>query len=848
VIGRRIGRFLVVSKLGQGGFATVWRARDELLGRAVALKVMDEGLLGSPKARRRFLHDAQAAAALEHPGIVAVYETGESDGLLFMALQLVDGVTLSEHAARRLLPLDEAVRIVAAAAEALAHAHARGVIHRDVTGRNIMVAGDGRVFVLDFGLALAAWQSRLTSTETAVGTAHYMAPELIRGERADARSDLYGLGVVLYEALTGTFPFPGDQPPSVFYSSLNLAPVPPSERRPEIPAALERVVLKAIARDPLERYQSAEELVAALRGLDPGAPAHVESAGIAKHLDGRLATSPAFEAPAPAGVGERGAPPTFLAVLPFEAVESSADPENACAALASRLAETLSAALSRSPGVRVVPPPVSPLPAEPREVAQRLGANLLLRGSVRRSGSQLRVSYALLDPWRGVQVGGDVVDGSALRIFDVEDQVVASLLRALRLESGADAARPSRPGDPAAADRYLQALNYLKRYDSEAAVDGAIKLLEGLIASEGESATYCAALARAFLHKQEHTKQRVWESRAAAACERAMRLAADAPEVRVALGRLQIATGRYDDAVRAFEEALRLQPDSLDAVLGVCRAKGLSGRLDEAEAAARQAVRGHPGDWRGHSLLGWVLFQKGAFAEALAPWRRVVELTPDNARGRRNLGSAHYRLDRLGDAVTAYQESLAIQPNDEAYSNLGTALYVLGRHAECIVAFRRAAELTPLDPVRWGNLGIACRWIAGHEADAPAALDRAIGLMRERLDRNPAQAEWWALLAGWLADRGLLEEAGAAIRRALELDPHDVECMIRAGHVYFQLGDRAESIRWFGSARRAGCGVLEFRRSPALAALREDPEFRRLLEADPTGRDANDVPGSHRCV
>jgi eukaryotic-like serine/threonine-protein kinase len=827
VIGRRIGRYRIVAKVGQGGLATVWKAHDELLGRDVALKVLHDHAAASPKARRRFLHDAQAAAALDHPGVVAVYDTGEAEGLAYIALSLIDGETVSEMAARRLLPVAEAVRIVRDAAEALGHAHARGVIHRDVTGRNIMVARDGRVFVLDFGLALALWESRVTTTEAAMGTALYMAPEVILARKADARSDLYGLGVVLYEALTGTFPFAADQPQAVFYSATSLAPVPPRARRPEIPTALESIVLKAIARDPAVRYQNADELVAELRRVDLSEPAP-ELQRAESSIPGGATNGSGHASPEPSAWSHHGhGDPLYLAVLPFES-DAAADPEGACRALASRLGETVSSALAKT-AVHVVAPGDGPLPATPREVARQLGANAILQGSVRRSGSQLRVTYAVLDPFRGVQIAGDVLDGSAMRVFDVEDQVVASVTRALGGERAVDT-KVSRPADPAAHERYLQALANLKRYDNEASVDGAIRTLEKLIVSQGHVALYHAALARAYLFKYEHTKERSWESRAAACCERARMLDADAPEVRVALGDLQTGAGRHDVACAEFEAALERQPDDFDAMLGLARAHRRAGRLSEAKEICRCAIEKRPDDWRGHILLGQIHYRGGEFAEAVVPWRRVLELTPDNAMGRRYLGSALHLLERHDEAIAAYRESIAIQPNDEAYTNLGTTLFFLGRFEESVPALRKAVELAPSDPWRWGNLGNACRWIPGREAESRQALESAIGLMRERLERNPTQAEWWARMAGWLANLGRFDEATTAIRRALALGPEDVHCMARAVQVLYQVGERAESLHWLRRARKAGYRMAELRRSIGMAQLREDPAFRALFE------------------
>ncbi len=267
MIGTIIGRFRLVGELGRGGMGTVWKAEDQLLGRPVALKLLSPSLASLPDARRRFLREARAASALDHPGVARVHDFGESGDRVYIAFACVQGETVSERAARAPLPYADAARIVAEAADALAHAHERGVIHRDITGRNIMVTTEGRAVVLDFGLALAAGSSRITSGSVTMGTAAYMAPEIAQGRAADERCDLYGLGVVLYELATGTLPFAGRRPEEVLYSALHQAVEPPSRRRPGLPEGLERVILRAMARDPGLRYQRASELAADLRAL-----------------------------------------------------------------------------------------------------------------------------------------------------------------------------------------------------------------------------------------------------------------------------------------------------------------------------------------------------------------------------------------------------------------------------------------------------------------------------------------------------------------------------------------------------------------------------------------------------
>jgi len=209
MLGRTFGRFRVLGKLGEGGMGSVWKAEDTLLGRTVALKFLPESLAGSDSARQRFLREARSTSALAHPSIATLYEAGEDEGRLFLAVEFVDGETVSDRVARGPFEIAEAIRIATEAAEALSHAHERGVIHRDVTSRNIMIARDGHAVVIDFGLALHDHTARITTTGAAFGTVPYMAPEVLRGASASPRSDLYGLGVVLYEMLTGRRPFNG---------------------------------------------------------------------------------------------------------------------------------------------------------------------------------------------------------------------------------------------------------------------------------------------------------------------------------------------------------------------------------------------------------------------------------------------------------------------------------------------------------------------------------------------------------------------------------------------------------------------------------------------------------------
>ena len=848
MIGRAVGRFRIIGELGRGGMAQVWKAEDTLLGRHVALKILSEELARSSEARRRFLREARTGSRLDHPGVPTVFDYGESGELVYMAQTLIDGDTLAALATRAPMPIEEAVRIVARAARILGHAHASGVLHRDVTGRNIMIARDGRVFVLDFGLALAAGDSRVTSTGTTLGTLSYLAPEVLDGRPADARSDLYGLGVVLYEALTGWPPFAAERREATIFAALHVAPPSPRGLRPDIPEALEALVLKAMARAPEDRFQSADELAEALEAFAEGGGAAAASNAMGSQRSrARVSTPPPRPVPTPPPVPasssqeatrvlrRTGRGTVYLAVLPFEGDAVNGGDDSSLELLARGLAESLGASLARLPGVQVIPPGVAPGPqaehGDPRVLARRLGANLLLRGSVGRTGARVHVRWDLFDPWPGVPIAGDAVEGLDAALFDVEDRLAGGVRRAL----GFDEARAVRierraPRDPAAHERYLQALGYLQRRDSEAAIDGALGILERLLESEGESAQVLAALGRARLEKYRVTRERSWESRAAAACQRALELDPEAPEVLATLGEVHFSAGRYDEAVRDYQRALDHRPEMIEALLGLARALEASGDAVGADAACHRAIAARPGDWRAHSALALLDFNRGRYAEATGAFRRVIELTPDNPRAHNNLGSAYYHLDRLEEAMAAYRASIAIQPTARAFTNLGAVLFVMARYEESAESFEKATALSPSDPILWGNLGSACRWIPGREARAAEALDRAIALMGEQLERNPHSARSWAWLSAWLANRRRDAESIAAIEKALALAPEDVHCLSTAGSVYNLLGDPERALHSFREAVRRGYGVEKLRRDPELAPLRENPEFIRILE------------------
>jgi serine/threonine-protein kinase len=798
--------------------ATVWRAEDEMFGRMVALKLLADDLAGSVGARRRFRHEAEIAMFLDHPAIAPVYAHGEDDGVTWMAMSLIEGQTLAARISRSLVPIDEALRITGAVGDALGYAHGHDVVHRDVTSNNVMIARDGRVFVLDFGLARAEGLSRITSTGVAMGTYGYLAPEVLAGQAADARSDLYGLGIMLYEMLTGATPFAGDRIETVAYRAANEDPEPPSRRRAGLGAGVDAFVLKAIARDPGARFQDAGAFCAALAAT---AASLGEPAAAGAHASGSEVLARALTS--------RGV--VYLAVAPIECASEALAP------LGVTLADAFRARLPGSNRLRVVGE-LAPADATAwREFARAAGANAILAGRLRESGARVRLELWLTDPEDGAHLAGGHSDGLSFEPFALEDAALDQARAMLGMPGdSATAVTQATRRDPAADEHFAQALRDLERHDHEASVDGAVKLLERLSAADEPRAEWFAALARACLAKYLLTQEHAWEGRAGAALERALAMAPGSPETLLAQADVRANAGLTDEAISGYERVIAIRPDSYEAWYGLARTLDRAGLSVEAESACRRAIEIRPGDWRAYSALGRVYQRQGKWEHAAEAWRRVLELSPDNSRGARDLGRALHELNRTDEAIGLLRRSIDLQPSATAFTTLGTVLFLKRLSNEAVQAFRKATALRPADPLVWGNLGNACRQLPGHETEAPDALDRAIALMRERLARNPGEAVDWARLADWLQVRGRGEEAERAMERAMAMAPDNVDCLLHATFYHHERGEKAKSLRTLRALLAHGYDPALIRRSSQLSDMCGDEDFERLLKHAEAGR------------
>src|SRR5688572_8269757 len=476
--GTRLAHYRILEKLGAGGMGEVYRAHDEQLDREVAIKVLPADSFADATARARLLREARAAAALNHPAICTIHEVGEADGQSYIAMELVDGQPLSDKVRAGALPLGDVLRCGMQIADALAHAHARQVVHRDLKPANVVAGPDGRVKVLDFGLAkrirdlepaIATTETHesapLTEAGTVVGTLGYMAPEQLRGQPADTRSDIWALGVLLYEIATGTRPFAGQ---SRFELSSSILNDPPRPLPAAVPVTLRAVIDRCLEKQPARRYQSANDVRAAIEAIHAGTASYGRALA-SRHpwLTATLALVMLVALAAAFGLDAirtrlSGGSSRIdaLAVLPLENLSGDANQDY----LADGLTEVLSTDLARLGGLQRVTARSSVVRfkgsrASLADIARELGVDALVTGAVQRSGDRISVTAQLLDPATGNQLWSNRYEHYLQDVLVLRNEIVSAIVREIRAQlSPIEQARlaSARPMNPEAFEAYLK--------------------------------------------------------------------------------------------------------------------------------------------------------------------------------------------------------------------------------------------------------------------------------------------------------------------------------------------------------------------------------------------------------
>ncbi len=686
------GRYRILRTLGQGGMGVVYQAEDVRLKRFVALKFLSSAIAARPQARSRFLREAQAAASLDDPHVCTLYEAGEEGGRAYIAMAFIDGPTLKERIARERLPIDDTLSIARDIASGLAAAHARGVVHRDIKPGNVLLAGPRLAKITDFGLARIEGATRSTATAGAAGTPAYMSPEQAQGLPTDHRTDIWSLGCVIYEMLTGRSPFATSSGQVDVFAIVHGHAPGVTAFRPDVPATLAAVVDRCLRTDLRARYQSASDVLADLERVSAGdTPAAVRA--VREELPS-------------------------IAVLPF----SDMSPERSQEYFAEGMAEEIIHALARIEGLRVVARTssfaVKSKGLDVREIGRVLNVANVLEGSVRAAGSRLRITAQLITVDDGFHLWSERFDREAGDVFAIQDEITAAIVDrlavALHLRERA-ALRKHRPVDPEVYALYLKGRYFQHRISADT-VERAFRYYGEALAKDPTFAPAHAGIAGMWGDLAAFNLAQPGEAwpKAREAAERALALDPDSSEAHQTIGAIALwYEWDWTAAEAGMTRSLALNP-------GDALARGRHGwfllnrrRFDDCGAAIRQALASDPLSPILHGFAVGLHAACGRSEEALADFRRAVDLAPGFGLPYFHAAIACTSLGRLDEAAEMVENGM----------RQGLTLF----WADCILGIVRAKE--------------------GKRDEAAAILARMIE-QHQRLDVSCASIAWVAACLG----------------------------------------------------------------------------------------------------
>jgi eukaryotic-like serine/threonine-protein kinase len=806
MVGSTLGNYKILEKLGEGGQGTVYKAIDSKLGRTVVIKVLPAELTAKEANLKRFEREARLASALDHPNICTIYDLNEINGIHFIAMQYIEGRNVRQLVNGRPLSLESALSIALQTTDALDAAHARGIIHRDIKAGNVMVTPGGQVKVLDFGLAKlldeeAARTSGIHHTELTevgipYGTATYAAPEQARGDRVDARADIFSTGVLLYELLSGSWPFKGKTAVDVRHAVLHDEPAPLSQVRPgRIPARLQQIIDKALAKDPRHRYQRisqfADDLRSVIRevGVDslPGiddshalvAPKHMNAGSpVARALrwltrkatsetassgsDRRTGASDKDESPVTSlADGERKS----VAILPFKNVGNDKETDF----YQFSLADAVITELARVRSLVVRPSSVivkyQNRQVDPAEAGQELSVDAILTATFLRAGNRLRVTAQLLDVMTSEILWSERIDADASDIMNVQDTIVKHIVEGLRLELSPDEADELAKGattDAAASEEYLRGrdalANFIYHTIEREQLDTAIEHFRRAIEIDSNFALAYSALGSCYVN-------------------------------RVLKGHGE--AGDHEKAKVAFKKALALDPRLLEARMQMVIIYLTSSQKQKARAEVEMLRSEYPNDPGVQFVRGIVARLDGEYDRALRSFDRMVRLNP-------------------GERVVA------------SYNRSRIFMYQ-GLYEEALHELDQGAEIEPEHPM----IKVFRARVLYYRKE----VDAATRILGQVLERQPHMDGMRPILAICLSAQGQHSKANEQLTHKVRLAAEsDYDISYWLASAYLLQGRQVEALRWLETAISLGNeNIPWFESDPNWADMHSDPRFVELM-------------------
>lgn len=873
-VDEQVGGYKILGTAGVGGMGIVYKALDLKLNRTVALKFLPSDLNLPEKDKERFLQEARTASSLDHTNIGVIHGLEETaQGQTFIVMAYYEGLTLGERIRRGPVAPKEAVEIMVQLLNGLSHAHEFGIIHRDLKPSNVIMTRQGVAKIVDFGLARMAGGAATTMSAGPVGTLAYMSPEQVRNEPLDKRTDIWSLGVVLQEMLTGKHPFERENMSAVLLAILEQAP-----HVEALDPTLAAIVLRALAKDRTHRYNDCKEMQTDLEALRPTLAAMPSSPStknlrastrdlrkMMEHASStRAVVTPVdrarrwvVEIIATVGLlflgtllfhsvrqrvggllsggGAGDGTEKHIAVLPFDNIGN--DPTNE--AISEGLQDSLTSKLSNleSPdnagqqSLWVVP--ASEVRRrkvnDPESALKEFGATLVVKGSVMRDNSAVHLTINLIRTKDVRQEGSLSLDDRAGDFAALQDQAVSGLARLMHVEVPAAALNASAGNAaPAAYESYLKALGYMQRYDKPGNLDQAITALSTAVTTDPQFALGYAGLGEAYRLKYQLDKNPKWTELALTNGTKATALNNALPSAYVTLGRIHDTTGKNDLALSEFQRALELDPRNADALVGEAHSYEHAGRFADAEAAYKKAIALRPDYWDGYNMLGIFYEAQGRYDDAVAQFQHALQLTPDNATIYSNLGATYVDSGdskNYPKAEAALKKSIDLSPSYGAYANLGDLLLVQNRFGDAAAITEKALQMNDKDFIVWSDLVEAYEGMKD-ESKMNAALDHELRLLDEAVQSRPRDATVQYRLGLAYAMKRENAKAISGAQAAFTLAPDDPYVLVNIGEIYERVGDRKHAIEYVEKSLQKGYPLQSLKSDAVFQGLLSDPNFR----------------------
>jgi eukaryotic-like serine/threonine-protein kinase len=862
-------RYRIDALLGQGGMGRVYKAYDKELDRTVAIKVVREGAIGQADALKRFKQELVLASKISHKNILRIHDMGDVGGLRFISMAFVEGQDLQHiiHDNPK-MPLDRILNFARQIAEALAAAHAEGVVHRDLKPQNLLVDKNDQIFVCDFGLAKSFEEGAIGMTRTGafLGTPRYMSPEQVEGKPADNRADLYSYGLILYELVTGDVPFTGESTLKVMYQRIQEKPKSPKLIKPDLPNWLVRIIMRCLERNPDDRYQNAYEILADLQGSLSGAGnSRVGMSRIGSGSQSVVIQIPEFASRRwvwvvagvvallaisfaippirhmipgfrveETGSATSGIPPLssgrYIAVLPLQVLGD----QSQLGFLAQGIEEALSAKLFQLNGVHVTSSDAAAKVDQKQslqKIARNLGANMLVQGMIQGNGDKIRIILNLENVADGKRVWSQQFDGVAADLFTLEDQIYNRVVSAMDVTPTTEetAKAEARPTDNIAAyDLYLRGRNAIRGHE-EKNVSTALDYFNQALKQDPRFALAYTGLADASLRMYDLNKDSFWTQKALSAAQQAQQLNDNLPEVHSTLGSVYSVTGKYAEAIAELRRAISLAPNSDEAYRRLGSAYMNSGQGKQGIEAFEKAVELNPYFWQNQNLLGDAYLQTADYPKALEAFKQITVLEPDIDAGYENMGNVYLTQGKYEESIPYFQKALAIEPYFSTYSNLGTAYFFLKQYPNSVTMFEKAVALNPNDTVTVVNLADAYRY-SDQQDKARATYQQAVSVGFKGLQTNPKDADIMAQVALSYAKIGNAGSAQDFIKRARAADPSNVNYIYDDAEILTLSGKTADALKALQEAFEKHYPAEFASGDPELSTLEKDPRFIALIK------------------